>query len=88
MVCAACEAGRHEDCTLGDCDCQERLQQEAVEQRLRAIRATDERLANMVFTTLLHSPSEVARTLTEGAGRNAVRQFVCQVICTLRSLNC
>ena len=88
MICEPCRAGRHEDCTLGNCDCQIRRDEEAVESRLKAIRATDERLANMVFTSLLHSPSEVARTLTDGAGRDAVRQFVHQVICILRSLNC
>jgi len=88
MICEPCRAGRHEDCTLGECDCQLRRDDEEVEKRLKAIRSADERLANMVFTTVLHSGSEVARILTEGAGRDAVRLLVHQVICTLRSMNC
>jgi hypothetical protein len=88
MICEPCKCGRHEDCTLTDCDCQERREQESVEQRLRAIRATDERLATSVYSTLLYGGSAEARMLTDGAGRDAVRLFVCQVIGTLRSMNC
>jgi hypothetical protein len=87
MICEACKAGMHDDCTLGRCECPSRIQQEAVERRLRAIRAVDERLAGQVFTTLLYSGSDVARMLTEGAGRDAVCSFVQQVIGTLRSMN-
>jgi hypothetical protein len=88
MICEPCKAGRHDGCTLGDCDCRDRKEQEAVERRLRAIRATDERLAGQVFTTLLYGGSDVALMLTEGAGRDAVCSFVQQVIGTLRSMNC
>lgn len=88
MVCDACKVGRHDDCTLGGCECPNRKEQESVERRLRAIRATDERLAGQVFTTLLYGGSDVARRLTEGAGRDAVCSFVQQVIGTLRSMNC
>jgi len=88
MICDACKAGRHDDCTLAGCDCPERRQQEAIERRLRAIRATDERLAGQVFTTLLYGGSDVTRMLTEGAGRDTVCSFVQQVIGTLRSMNC
>lgn len=88
MICDPCKAGRHDDCTFGDCDCPERREQEAVERRLRAIQATDERIAGQVYTTLLYGGSDVARMLTEGAGRDAVRSFVQQVIGTLRSMNC
>ncbi len=88
MICEPCKAGRHEDCTIAGCDCPERRQQEAVEQRLRAIRATDERLANHVYTTLIFGPSDAARLLTDAAGSDSVRLFVQQVICTLRSMSC
>jgi hypothetical protein len=87
MICAPCKAGRHDDCRPADCDCPERRAQEAVEKRLRAIRATDERLAGHVYTTLLYGGSDVARMLTDGAGRHAVCPFVQQIIATLRSLN-
>jgi hypothetical protein len=88
MICEPCKTGRHEDCTLGDCACPERREQQAVERRLNAIRATDERLANLVYTTLLYGGSAEARILTDGAGRDTVRLFVCQIIGTLRSINC
>ena len=88
MICGPCKVGRHDDCTLGDCDCSERREREAVECRLRAIRATDERLAASVYTTLLYGGSAEAPILTDGAGRDAVRLFVCQIIGTLRSMNC
>lgn len=87
MICAPCKAGRHDDCTLADCDCPERREQEVVENRLRAIRATDERLAAQVYTTLLYGGSDVARMITDGAGRDAVCSFVQQIIGTLRALN-
>ena len=60
----------------------------SVDRRLKAIRATDERLAASVYTTLLYGGSAEARMLTDGAGRDAVRLFVCQIIGTLRSMNC
>jgi hypothetical protein len=88
MICGPCKAGRHEDCTIAGCDCPERQEQEMVERRLRAIRATDERLANQVYTTLLYGGSDVARTLTEEAGRDAVRLFVQQIIGTIKTMNC
>jgi hypothetical protein len=88
MICDPCKEGRHDDCKLADCDCPERREQELVERRLRAIRATDERLAGQVYTTLLYGGSDVARMLTEGAGRDAVCSFVQQVIGTLRSMRC
>jgi hypothetical protein len=87
MICEPCNAGRHDDCTLGDCDCRDRKEQEAIERWLRAIRATDERLAGQVFTTLIYGGSDVARMLTEGAGRENVCSFVAQVIGTIRSMN-
>lgn len=88
MVCDACRAGRHDDCTLGGCECPDRKEQEAIERRLRAIRRTDEKLGGHVYTTLLYGRSETARMLTEGAGRDAVCSFVTKVIGTLRSMNC
>jgi len=88
MICDPCKAGRHYDCEGDRCDCPDRKEQQAVERRLRAIRATDERLAGQVYTSLLYGGSDVARMLTEGAGRDAVCSFVTQVIGTLRSMNC
>lgn len=87
-MCDPCKAGRHQDCILGDCECSERNEQEALEQRLRAIRSSDERLANSVYTTLLYGGSDVARMLTDGAGRDSVRLFVQQIIGTIKTMNC
>lgn len=88
MICESCKAGQHDNCTHGDCECPERRQQQAVERYIRATRATDERLARQVYSTLLYSGSDVARMLTEEAGSDVVRLFVQQVIGTLRSMNC
>jgi hypothetical protein len=88
MICDPCRAGRHEDCEGTRCDCPDRREREAVERRLKAIRATDQRLATAVYTTLLYGGSAEARMLTDAAGRDAVRLFVCQIIGTLRSMNC
>lgn len=87
-MCKPCSLNQHQNCTLGECDCAERREQEGVERRLRAIRTTDERIATLVFTTLLHGGSAEARMLTDGAGREAVQLFVAQVIGTLRTINC
>lgn len=88
MICEPCKAGRHEDCTIAGCDCPERQEQEMIERRLRAIRNTDQRLANHVYTTLIFGPSDVARLLTDAAGSDSVRLLVQQVIGALRSMNC
>ncbi len=88
MICESCAVGRHDDCTRGDCDCPGRKEQEAVERRLKAIRSVDERLAGAVYTTLVYGGSQEARTLTDEAGSEVVKQFVQQVIGTLRSMNC
>lgn len=88
MICEHCKAGRHEDCTIAGCDCPERREQEMIERRLRAIRATDVRLANSVYTTLIFGPSDVARLLTDAAGSDSVRLFAQQILSALRSMNC
>ena len=87
MICEPCKAGRHQDCTTADCECQERKEQEAIERRLKAIRATDERLATKVFTTLLYGGSECARQLAEQNGRDALSLFTAQIIATIRAMN-
>lgn len=88
MICEPCKAGRHEDCTLGDCQCEERRQQQDIERRLRAIRATDERLATAVFTTLLYGGSACARQLADHNDGDALCLFTAQIIATFRSMNC
>jgi len=75
MICQACQAGHHQQCTLDDCECPDRREQELVERRLNAIRWVDERVAASVLTTLLYGGSAEARMLTEGAGRDAVCSF-------------
>lgn len=88
MICEACRAGRHEDCTFGECDCSERREQEAIEKRLRAIRATDERLATAVFTTLLYGGSACARQLADNNDGDALCLLTAQIIATFKSMNC
>ena len=88
MICESCKAGQHEKCTRGDCQCPDRREQEAVERRLKAIRFVDERLAGAVYTALFFGGSNEARILTDGAGSEVVKQFVQQIVGTLRSMNC
>jgi hypothetical protein len=88
MICEACRAGRHDDCTLGDCDCQDRKEQETVERRLREIRATDERLATAVFTTLLYGGSDCAREFADHNDGADLCLLTAQIIATFRSMNC
>ena len=48
----------------------------------------DAAIAEMVYSTLLHGGSEVARMLTDGAGRDAVRLFVQQILRMYKAIRC
>lgn len=82
-----CKAGRHDDCTLENCECPERREQEEIERRLRAIRSADERLAATVLTTLVYSGSACARQLADQNDKATLCVFTAQIIATLKSMS-
>lgn len=88
MICGPCAAGSHEQCTLGECECHLRKEAEEVQMRIRSLRAVDERLADLVFKTVLQDGSIEARRLSDEAGRETVCLFVRQILLTLRTMNC
>jgi hypothetical protein len=88
MICGPCAAGLHEQCSLGECECRLRKDAEEVQLRVRSLRAVDERLADLVFKTVLQDGSKEARILSDEAGRDTVCLFVRQILLTLRTMNC
>ena len=88
MICKPCRKGKHFSCTGGDCDCPDRKEDEQIERSLEATRQFDERLAETVYSTLIYGGSEVARMLTDKAGKEAVRLFVQQILRTYKAVQC
>jgi hypothetical protein len=88
FICLPCRAGRHADCESPECACPKRKEDEVIEQQLRAARFSDENLAETVCITLLNGGSEVARMLTDGAGKDAVRLYTQQILRTYKALQC
>ena len=79
MICKPCKEGRHAECESAECDCPRRKEDEAIDRQLRAVRSSDENLAETVYSTLLYGGSDVARMLTDGGGKEAVRLFTQQI---------
>jgi hypothetical protein len=88
MICTPCMEGNHFGCTSGDCACPQRIEDEQIERCLRAVHNGDEKLAETVYNSLLHSGSSVTRMLVDGAGRDSVVLFVQQVLRVNRAINC
>jgi len=83
MTCDACRTGNHQGCD-GECDC--RLQDEQINRMVGS--PADAMLAEMVYSNVLYSGSEVARSLTDGAGKQAVVLFVQQVLRANKASQC
>jgi hypothetical protein len=83
MTCEQCKTGNHEGCQ-GECDC--RQQDEQINQMVGT--AADVMLAEMVYCNVLYSGSDVARILTNGAGKQAVVVFVQQVLRANKAVQC
>ena len=88
MICTPCMEGNHFCCIGGDCSCPQRAEEKLIERCLRANRQCDEKLAETVYSNLLHGGSAVTRMLVDGAGRDAVISFVQQVHRVSRAINC
>lgn len=87
-MCKPCEEGRHRECESSDCDCPRRQEDEAVERSLAAIRQGDEGLAETIFSNLIYGGSQVARMMTEGVGKDAVKVFIQQVLRAHAAMKC
>jgi hypothetical protein len=75
-------------CEEGECECPRRAEDAQMERNLKAAGSADTGLAETVYSTLLYGGSDVARMLTEGAGKDAVRLFVQQIIRTYKAVQC
>ena len=83
MTCEACKTGNHQGCQ-GKCDC--RQQDEEINRMVGT--AADAVLAEMVYSNVLYSGSDVARILTNGAGKTAVVLFIQQVLRANKAVQC
>jgi hypothetical protein len=88
MICEPCKRNDHRHCIEGGCDCPRRKEDQQIERSLTATRQSDEGLAEMVYSALLYGGSDVTRMLTDGAGKEAVRLFVEQVLRTFKAVRC
>jgi len=83
MTCDACKTGNHQGCE-GDCDC--RQQDEEINKMVGS--KSDMMLAETIYSNVLYSGSEVARVLTNGAGKNAVLVFIQHVLRAHKAIQC
>jgi len=83
MTCEACRTGNHQGCD-GECDC--RQQDEQISEMVAS--GADAMLAEMVYSNIKYSGSEVCALLTKGAGKAAVVLFVQQVLRANKALQC
>ena len=86
MICEECKQGRHRMCEESDCECPRRAEDQQIDRLVNS--GADEGLAEMIFSNLLYGGSEVARMLTEGAGKPAVKLFVQQVLRANKTAKC
>lgn len=83
MTCEACKTGNHQGCE-GECDC--RQQDEEINRMVGS--NSDAALAEVIYCNVLYSGSEVARLLTDGAGKKAVLVFIQQVLRANKASQC
>ena len=89
MICDACKAGNHRRCEQGECECPDRLGEKIEQELAKYVNASgDESLAETIYSNLLNGGSEVARMLTDGGGRPAVKLFIQQVVRANRAIRC
>ena len=83
MTCEACKSGNHEACEE-PCDC--RKEDEQISKMVAS--GSDAMLAEMVYSNIRFSGSEVCALLTKGAGKDAVVLFVQQVLRANKAAQC
>jgi hypothetical protein len=89
MICNACKAGDHRNCEGGECGCPDRLDEKLELEIAKYVNTSgDETLAETIYSNLLYGGSEVARMLTDGGGKPAVKLFVQQVLRANRAIRC
>lgn len=89
MICKACQEGRHGRCEHVECECPKEIEAKLDRDLAAHVNALgDEGLAETIYANLLYGGSQVARMLTDGAGKPAVRLFIQQVLRANRALKC
>jgi hypothetical protein len=83
MTCEACKNGNHQRCQ-GECDC--RRQDEQINSMVGS--KSDAALAEVIYSNVLYSGSEVARMLTDGAGKQTLIVFIQQVLRANKAVQC
>jgi len=83
MTCEACKTGNHQGCE-GECEC--RQQDEQISKMTGS--KSDAALAEVIYSNVLYSGSDVARMLTDGAGKKAVLVFIQQVLRANKAIQC
>jgi hypothetical protein len=83
MTCEACRTGNHQGCE-GPCDC--RQQDEEINKMVGS--KSDLMFAEMIYSNIQYSGSEVCAMLTKGAGKQAVLVFVQQVLRASKAVQC
>jgi len=87
MICRACREGRHGRCEHVECECPKEIEEKLERDLAAHVNGQgDAGLAETIYDNLLYGGSQVARLLTEGAGKAAVRLFIQQVLRANRGL--
>jgi len=86
MICEECKQGNHRMCRENDCECPRRAEKQQIGRMVNS--GADASMAEMVYSNLLYGGSDVARMLTDGAGEDAVRLFVRQILRTYKAIRC
>lgn len=86
MICEPCKQGQHRMCEGNDCECPRRSEDQQIDRMTNS--GADDGLAETIFSNLLYGGSEVARLLTDGAGKPAVKVFIQQVLRAYKSIKC
>jgi hypothetical protein len=88
MICKPCHEGRHRECVGPECDCADRQEEQALEQRLLATRQAGSAYTEVVLSTLQGSGSPIAKLFLENAGMEKTKAFVSEILATAKALRC
>lgn len=83
MICEPCQVGLHQNCKGGDCTCEYRLEGRIWEEIMAQ---NDENLAEFLYNNVMFAGSEECAVLTNGAGPDAVKRFVRQVLSAYKAM--
>lgn len=85
MICEACVAGNHEACRGEGCTCDSKIDS-MTQAAIDAASRNEIIHASMIYDHLMTAHTGLARMFTDGAGPDAVRAFVSQVLQSRKAL--